>query len=1069
MINHQETITTGNELLAEPQLKMHLKHCNMIKNIYVLILLSLLYLPLQAQKILKVQGTVVDYLTSKPVANANISVKDMASRSAQSAADGSFTIEVPSLYSVIVLTYPGYQDKDFAVNGETKIAVKLIPEDLNVGESVVRLPYQTTNEKDLNGVYHVIYPGYDKVIQNKDIYQLLQGTVPGLESNAYSGVPVEGASLTLGGIRSLYTTNQPLYVVDGLPVLNPILNQSVVRGNIYNSIADIDVRDIESITVLRDASATGIYGSRAANGVIIITTKQGTSGKTFLDVSVQGGVATRFKTMPMMNSSEYLPYLSSKINSQGLDQQTINQQFPFFSNTPSQSVQYWQYANNTNWQKAVTRNALSQDYYMNLRGGDKTSKYSLSTNYDNTEGVGLGISSKEFSTRFNLDFKISPKFSAGTRVGFSQTNKNLMDQGYDERVNPLYLSLVKPPILTPYVKTADGVAGSFPSSVLYDNLSNPVAVALGVTNAISNYWIFGNVFANYDISNAFKTKLTVGIDRRGLTENRFTPALGIVPVDGNPRYNRTAEQQIIDQQTITVEHTITFTKQFTPEHRVMAFAGYNFESSKYSSVYGYSIHSTSDEFKGLGDGQKVSEAGEVDEHHNMSVFVNGEYTYREKLFLKTGVRLDASSRFGDAVDQGLKISSVPFAVLPYTGLTWKVRSEHWMDNFKFLDEFNLRASWGITANQDIPVNARYSLYQSQFYTYRPGTAPYAIGNPNIKWESTNNLNVGTDISILDKLINIQFDYFDTKTTNLLVPKQLDGANGSSFYWVNDGSMSNKGFELGINTMGHSRNFTWKVGASIAKYTNKVLSLTDGQPIIDGVNGYSSIAQVGSPVGLIYGYKYLGVFSTSAEAAASSLKTDKGVAYQAGDYHYADLNNDGRINTLDMQVIGNPNPKFYGGVTANLTYKNFGLDAIFSYSYGGDVLNVLQSKLENGSGYENQSVTVINRWQADGDLTNVANTPYGDPSDNKTRPSSLYIENGSYFKLRTLTLSYDFKGKIAFARNAQLYISGYNLFTISKYSGWDPEVSVGQSVFSRGYDFGNYPLSRTFMAGIKLGL
>lgn len=1060
-------IITGNKLIVEPQIKMHLKYRNM-KYFYVLILLFVSYMPLHAQKILKVQGTVVDYETAKPIANANISVRGMISRSAQSSANGKFSIEVPSLYAVITITYPGYQDKDFPLNGNNNVIVKIAGEDLNIGESKIRLPYGTVNEADLNGVYHVIAPSYDKIIQNHDIYQLLQGSVPGLQANAYSGVPGEGSSLMLGGIRSLYTTNQPLYVVDGLPVLNPVFNQSVVRGNVYNSISDIDVRDIESIAVLRDASATGIYGSRAANGVIVITTKQGTQGKTFLDVAVQGGVATRFKTMPVMNSAEYLPYLSSKINSQGLDQATINQQFPFFANAPSNTVQSQQYTNNTNWQKEITRNAVSQNIYMNLRGGDNTSKYSLSVDYDNTPGVGLGVSENIFSTRFNLDFRISPKFSAGTRTGFSQTNKNLMDQGYDERVNPLYLSLVKPPILSPYVKTADGKQGDFLSPLLYDNLSNPAAAAVGVTNAISNYWILGSVFANYDISKTLKTKIVVGIDRRGLTENRFTPALGIIPVNYNARYNRTAERQLIDQNTITVEHTLTYNKLFNAENKLMAFVGYNLESSSYTSYYGYTIHSTSDEFKGLGDGQRITEAGEIDKHHNLSFFANGEYTYREKLFLKAGVRFDASSKFGEGAG-GLKIGSSPFAVLPYTGVTWKLKSEHWMDDARFLDELNLRASWGITANQDIPVNARYSLYQTQFYTYRPGQSPYSIGNPNIKWETTYNFNIGTDISMLNRALNIQVDFFNTKTNDLLVPKQIDGANGNSFYWANDGSINNKGVEIGISTMGNSGNFTWKTGVNIAKYINKVNSLSNGTPIIDGENGYSSIAQVGSPVGLIYGYKYLGVFSTSAQASAAGLKTDRGIAYQAGDYHYQDLNGDGIIDSRDMQVIGNPNPKFFGGANANITYKNFGLNAVFSYSYGNEILNVLKAKLENGSGYENQLVTVTGRWQAEGDVATIANTPYGDPAGNKNRPSSQYIEDGSYIKLKTLTLSYDFKGKIAFARNAQVFLTGYNLFTITNYSGWDPEVSVGQTVFSRGYDFGNYPLSRTIIAGIKLGL
>ena len=240
------------------------------------------------------------------------------------------------------------------------------------------------------------------------------------------------------------------------------------------------------------------------------------------------------------------------------------------------------------------------------------------------------------------------------------------------------------------------------------------------------------------------------------------------------------------------------------------------------------------------------------------------------------------------------------------------------------------------------------------------------------------------------------------------------------------------------------------------------------PIIDGANGYTSIVAPGRPVGLLYGYKGFGVFSTDAEAAASGLMTDKGAPYKAGDFHFEDFKADGIINEADKQVIGDPNPDFFGGISTSLTYKNFDLDAIFSYAYGNDVMNVLRSKLETGAGYENQTVAVLSRWMTSGDQTIVPNTQYGDPAGN-SRPSAFYIEDGSYFKLRSLTLSYSIKKRISFARSAQFYLSGYNLFTVSKYLGWDPEVAIGQNAFTRGYDFGNYPLSRMFMLGLRIGL
>jgi TonB-linked outer membrane protein, SusC/RagA family len=1038
------------------------------KYTYVLILLTFAWHLPQAQVGIKVQGTVSDFLTSKRIAQTNISVKGKAAISTESTAKGTFSIEVPSPYSVLIVSFPGYQAKEIPLDGKNDISIRIVPEGIDVGESTVRLPYGTFNQRNLNGAYTVIAPGPDKTIQYRNIFQMLEGKVPGFEINAYSGVPGEGSKISLGGARSLYTTNDPLIVIDGLPVNNLVFDQSVVRGNIYNYLSDINVKDIESITVLRDAAAAGIYGSRAANGVIVITTKGGTDGKTFLDVSIQQGISLRNRELPVMNANEYLPYLSEKINRQGIDQQTRDLQFPFFTNTNTTTAAYWSYANNTDWQKVVSRNAVSQNYFVNLRGGDATSKYSFNVGFNDADGIGRGINSSDFTSRFNLEFKISPKFSAGTYIGFSRTIKSLMDQGYEERVNPLYLGLVKSPITSPFQKSDEGVDRQFFAQPAFDRLSNPLAVVSGVSNDITNYWLLGNIYAQYDFSGSLRSRIRIGLDRRGLQEDRFTPSNGVVPVNYDLRYNRTSEEQIVNQRYLTVEHTLTFEKQLNSDNRIVALGGYNFEIARFNSNYGYSIGSPSDDFKGLGDGRRLTTKGINEKYNNRSAFANVDYTFREKLLVKGGVRMEQSSKFGDKAQAPFKINDVPVAVLPYAGVTYRIKSESGITSHSIIDAFNVHASWGLTANQDIPANARYSLYESKFYTIRPGIVPSTIGNDAIKWETDHTYDGGLDLSLFHKLLGIRLDYFNTKTTDLLVPRAIDGTNGTNYYWYNGGSIQNNRIELGLNSLIHVGKLLWKIDFNISKNKNEVLSLPNGRPIIDGAYGYTSIAIPGKPAGLFYGYKGLGVFSTDAEAAASGLITDKGVPYRAGDFHFEDLKPDGIINESDKQVIGDPNPDFYGGISSGLTYKNFDLDAVFSFSYGNDVMNVLRSKLETGAGYENQSIVVLNRWVSSGDRTNIPNTQYNDVAGNR-RESSFYVEDGSYFKMRSLTLTYNIKKRIGFIRNADVYVSGYNLFTISKYLGWDPEVAIGQTIFTRGYDFGNYPLSKMFMIGARIGL
>ena len=1034
----------------------------MLKYLYVFIVLVCIYQRSSAQNPAKVEGLVIDYLNSLPLKNVNISIKGAALKNVNTKEDGTFSIEVPTLYSTLLVSQAGYQVKEASLDGKSNITVRIVPEHLYLGESIVRLPYNTINEKDLQGAGKVIFNSDDRA---RDLTELIQGKVAGLEASSYSGTPGEGVKFNLRGVRSLYTSSDPLVVLDGIPIYNLTFKNSVANGNIYNVLSDINVKDIESVTILKDASAAGIYGTRAANGVFVISTKEGTNGKTFLDVSMQSGVTTRFKELPMMSSSEYLPDLSRKLYSHGMSYQEIQSKFPIFD-IDHNSPDYLLYGNNTNWQKEVSQNALVNDLYVNLRGGDATSKYSFQVGYNDAQGTIAGVSANRFTSRFNLDFKILKNFVAGTRISFSRTQKNLMDQGFEERVNPLYLSLVKPPVTSAYILKSPGVNSEFYTVPTFDNLSNPIAVVNTVSNEQMNFWILGSVYGQLNITKALSSKAVISLDQRGLEEDRFTPARAIVPMNSDPRFDRVSEQQMLRYQLLGFEHTLTYNKQLGTEHRVHAFGGYNVEISGATSIYGLSRHSPDDPFQALNDGTKVLGDGSKDRYHNLSAFANGEYGFREKVFAKAGLRLDGSSKFG-AQAGGLTVNSVPFAVLPYASLSWRLKSEPWIRDMAFVDQLTLRSSIGLTANQDIPVDARHSLYGDASYLISPGLAPATIGNQRIRWETTRTYNGGADFSILRNALSVSFDYYNATTDDLLVRNFVDGAYGHSFYWGNNGSIQNRGVELSISTLGNAGNYRWNLGLNVAKYRNEVKSLSSGS-VIDGINGYETIAKVGSQAGLIYGYRYLGVFSTTAQANSSGVLTDLGTAAKAGDVHYQDLNGDGMIGDPDRQVIGNPNPKWFGGLSGGLSYKNFDIRTLFSFSYGNDVLNVLRSKLENGPMYENQLTTALRKWTAEGDVTNVPFTAYGDPLANR-RPSSNYIEDGSYLKMRTLSLAYHVTKQFRFIRNAQVYLTGYNLITLSNYSGWDPEGAIGYDVFSRGYDFGNVPQSRTFMLGLKLGL
>ena len=1031
----------------------------------------------------QIKGKVTDFMTGKSLSQISVSIKDIKSNSVQTSGSGTFTIKVPSKYVSLVLSYPGYQTKEFPLAGRKDIKINLVTDGITTGESQVDVPYYgTINENNLNGAVSITVKDNENALQYPNIFAMLDGTTAGLRANSFSGVPGEGQLLTLRGTRSLYCGNNPLIVVDGLPLTNTLFEGSLVKGNVYNALSDINVKDIASIVVLKDAAAVGIYGARGSNGVIQVTTKGGTTGKTYLDVTSQTCFTQRFNELPVMNASQYRGYLYNRLIDKGLTANAINQQFPIFGNTNKTTSDYWRFANNTDWQKEVTREVASQNMHVSLRGGDGTSAYLFTVGYEKQLGVIKGVDLQRFNTRFNLRFKLLKNLSIGTNIAFARTSDYLMDQGYEERINPLYLSLVKPPVLGIYGKNNLGV-----NSAVYDqnpinnykqypfitnqieSLSNPVAVVNNVKNSTINQWLYGNVFAQYDFSKTLYSKINLGIDKQAIADDRFIAADGIVPSNNDPTQDRYAEKQIFSQLSLFLEHTLNYEKRFSFEHYVNAIAGYTVQMNQIDRDYGFAAHASTDYFTTLGSGTIQTISDVVQKWNTMSIFGNVDYRFRDKFLLKAGVRLDGSSRFGREAKSDVKLSSQPFAVLPYAGLTWRVASEPWMKfASKVIDEFNLRASWGKSANQNVDDNIKYAAYVPDYYTLYPGMIPGNIANKGITWESTENYNLGVDFAVFNRLMTINADYFETRTVNVLNKRPVDGFTGSTFVWTNDGEIKNKGVEGGISFFGRVGNFNWKLGANVAKYLNTVVKTSYNLPIIEGEYGYTSLASQGQAVGKFYGYKTLGVFSTAAEATAANLTSDRGVVYKAGDFHYQDVNGDGVINTLDMQVIGDPNPDYFGNFTFAMGIKNLSLESVFTFSNGNQIMNVLRSKLEVAGGYENQSVTALNRWKDEGDVTNIPNTLFGDPQGN-IRPSSNWVEDGSYLKFKSLTISYSLNRKLAFVRNARLYASGYNLFTWTKYLGWDPDVRTGSGVFTNGYDFGNIPLSRTFMLGVSLSL
>ncbi|MEI7421866.1 MAG: SusC/RagA family TonB-linked outer membrane protein [Prolixibacteraceae bacterium] len=1013
-----------------------------------------------------VHGEVVDLFSKKGLEGINISIKGLRSTSLQTDPSGRFTIEVPMSFVSLIISYPGYQTQEIPLDGRKNIKILLVPENVDAGESKVQLPYSVQYQKDLNGSYSIYAPSPDHLGQDNNVSNLLKGKFSGLESATFSGIPDEGALLNIRGVRSLFTTNQPLIVVDGFPLSDAISLSAIAKGNVYNYLSDLNVKDIESISILKDAAAVAFYGTHGANGVISVKTISGTTGKTFLDLNVQTTLGISPKDIPMLNGNEYTSYFQNKLFDQGYSQTDIKAKYPFLYTTNQESQDFWRYRNNTNWQDQLKQNSLSTDYHLGLRGGDGTSQYLFSIGYNNQNGQFTGLSSDRLSTRFNLDFKMLRTLSVGTRVSYTNTSKQLLDQGAITDNNPFWLSLVKPSSLSVTGKNNLGVDLASYEAGAYDGLNNPIAIAKMSMNNFKDNWLRVNIFVNVDFSAALKSKLNLGLDWRYEDSKRFMPKLGrIATVEG---WERIAERQFEKYVRYWVEHTFSYDKTFNDEHQLSGVAGYNINLLAAKRDYGMTVDSPSDNFKGLNSGKKISVDGENYKIHSMALFANADYNFRKKYFLKAGIRADGSSRFDSGLDAGLKMLGTPFALSPYVGVAWRVSGEPFMQNISFINELKLRGSAGVSANTDIDPTLHMALYTAKYYSGFPGLVPQNIANRGIKWETYTNYNGGIDLTMFNKTVRVNLDYFHTQTDDMLIPLSLDGIFGISSVWVNNGSMQTKGVELGINYIGQIGKVQWNLGATFATAGNKINSLAENRSIVNNYYGYESIARVGSSAGLFYGYESKGVFATQQAADQANLVGPKGIKFMAGDYQYVDQNKDGRIDANDRVVIGDPNPDFYGGFSLGLTYRKFDFNTDFYYTFGNDILNITRARLESPDDYQNVPVSIGRAWQKEGDISLLAKPRYGDPLNNQ-RGSSNWVEDGSFLRMRSLSVGYTVDKALSFIRYARFFVRGYNLFTMTNYLGLDPDFRIGTSPFTRGYDFGNIPQSASIMLGIKLGL
>lgn len=1015
-----------------------------------------------------VQGTIEDAATRTPVEGISISVPGFSSVFTDST--GNFSISVPDGQSVLRVSGMGYQSKEIPLKGAGQVTISLYEKGY---QSLNEMAYLYYTEKPLAYTTQSVvslntaqtawrHPGCssEKVFDDQ---------VPGLRILSRSGVPGMGSNLFLRGFASLYSTNQPLIIVDGLIYETQQYGTPIIGGFISNPLSSININDIENITVIRDAAS--IYGSRASGGVIMIRTNHPHDMATRIDFSMYGGINFEPRQISLLKSEDYRTYLTEILQTSSLSIDSIAS-LPFLIDNP-QYPEYYRYHNEINWQDEVFTNSINQNVNLKITGGDDIALYALSVGYQKHEGIVQNTDFSRYSFRFNSNINISTKLTLVTNLGFTFNQHHLKDDGDSPHTNPFHLSLIKSPFLYPYVRSSTGAISPNLEDADFFGVGNPTAVIKSLSATSNNYKILGSVDVGYRAGDHLSVHNFLGINFDKLRDNLFSPYLGIAgdTLDLGIAGNKVAHK-VERYFNVYDDLRLTYLRTFNWKHDMAIVAGMRLGINSTQGDWGMDYNTPNDQMRSLGSG--VSTLRDVDGYLGdwnwITFYARADYNYNHKYFATLNLALDGSSRFGKEAE-GISMFSGTFGVFPSVAAAWLISSEPFLASAGMIDLLKLRVSYGITGNDAIGNYTASKYYVSQNFLGSEGLVMGNLWNPALQWETNKKLNGGLDATLLNERLVLRLDLYQNRTEDLLNIMEAPPLSGFSYYLDNNGAFISRGFDLALNGRILNGQLRWDAGLILSRYRTEVTEFPVDQRITS-FSGASIITRMGEPINQFYGYRTLGVFASQAEADASGLRalmpnTDL-VPFSAGDVHFEDIDNNGVIDENDMQVIGDPNPDFTGMASSRLEWKGIALDLGLSFTYGNDIYNHLRYRLESMQNADNQTPVVLNRWREEGQVTDLPAARWGDPIGN-ARFSDRWIEDGSYIRLSYVTLSYNIPLKPRFVNSIEVFISGQNLVTLSSYLGMDPEFSLSELSLYQGIDIGLTPQPKSVFMGIKIGL
>ncbi|MFM2145784.1 MAG: hypothetical protein RL732_620 [Bacteroidota bacterium] len=1004
-----------------------------MKYLLVAVLVTLSGMALQAQQT-SVRGKVTDP-KGKPLADVSVVVKGLKS-GVVTTADGTFNLPISEKTAVLVFSSVGYGTREIKVDGQAFLEVALKVEDAQLNEVVV-VGYGVQRKKDLTGSVSNVTAKDIRNLSLTSPEQALQGRVAGVNVSSSSGTPGSAININVRGVGTINGNAQPLYVVDGIPIATGSFSQIGVGNQVLNSLADINPNDIESIDILKDASATAIYGSRGANGVVLITTKRGKNQKTRFSYGNYFGMQTVWRKIAPLPGPEF----------QDLLQEALANRFggnlepsAYFGATIHDNSTV-----NTNWQDLIFRNANIASHDISAQGGNDKTRFFLGGSYFNQEGTVLGSRFQRYNFRVNVDNNITEKFKLSASMAGTNSIQNRIQND-----NNIYGVLSTAVLLASDVPAynADGTYGKDPLS----SVESPLLAAKENYNKVNNSRVLANLSADYQILPQLSFKVNVGADYVTLNEARFYPSIS----NAGAGVKGQATEAYNKSMNLINENILNYRQSFG-DHDINAIAVASYQTQKFESIFGLAENFPGNSIIRLSAGSVKKDASSSGSSFGIVGYVGRvNYSYKSKYIVGASIRRDGSSNLG---------SVKRFSVFPAISAGWRISEEKFMEKVNFIDNLKIRGSHGTSGSNSGGLFASLPLISpGANYLTSAGLTPTQLGNPGLGWESSVQTDLALEIGLFRR-INITAEVYKRITKDLLTSRGLVGNSGFLSVSDNVGGITNKGIELSLETKNIvSRDFTWTTNFNITYQKNNVDTIYGGNPF---ASGFASWIQQGYPLNSFRGYRVEGIFQTAAD-----IKTTRdGTAAKPGDIKWKDLNNDGVINSLDQEILGNALPKYFGSITNNFTYKNFDVNVFVQFVGGNKIYNNTRAFAEGMNSLFGQYATVRQRWTPKNPSTTIPRAVYGDPANNR-RTSDRWLEDGSFTRVKNVvlgyTLSQDIVSRLRLS-SFRMFVQAQNLFTWTKYSGFDPEVSTFTTTnTAQGTDFLTFPQPRTFTVGLNIG-